>query len=237
MKAQRDPYNLLGVGPEASLKDVREAYRHAALKMHPDNAADNPGDAEKRFIQLTIAYKTIHDRIQRRRNVEEHKTLSAQQLALKEVGWYIGMDSPAGQADGSDFGQMKVRRTYARWNETSVLVLLWLASMGLSMVVVAVLAGHFVDPKLRRFLDSHSAIILIAAGLASYVVLLGVIFLLLVLTRTAVFWTVSLVSHGRRLLPAPDRRKRLRGLFFNKRSRRTGKPVAGKSHGKDGNIP
>ena len=39
----RSPYEVLGVGKNATQKDIQSAYRKLAKKLHPDL---NPGDRE-----------------------------------------------------------------------------------------------------------------------------------------------------------------------------------------------
>ncbi len=58
--AKRDPYEVLGVGREASQEDIKKAYRKLALKYHPDR---NPGDkpAEERFKEASGAYQIVGD--------------------------------------------------------------------------------------------------------------------------------------------------------------------------------
>jgi tetratricopeptide (TPR) repeat protein len=53
-----DCYKILGVGPTASMAEVKAAYRVLARRYHPDA---NLGDrrAQERFIQVSIAYKTL----------------------------------------------------------------------------------------------------------------------------------------------------------------------------------
>lgn len=56
-------YQLLGICREASLDELKAAYRSLARKFHPDL---NPGDIEasKRFIALNEAYQVLLGKIQ-----------------------------------------------------------------------------------------------------------------------------------------------------------------------------
>lgn len=58
--ADKDYYDILGVGAGASPEEIKKAYRQAALKYHPDR---NPGnrEAEDRFKQAAEAYSVLID--------------------------------------------------------------------------------------------------------------------------------------------------------------------------------
>src|SRR4029077_12469076 len=58
--AQRDLYELLGIGREAGEDEIKKAYRKIAFENHPDR---NPGDkaAEQRFKDATEAYEVLRD--------------------------------------------------------------------------------------------------------------------------------------------------------------------------------
>ena len=70
-----DPYEVLGVGKDASADDIRKAYRKLARKHHPDV---NPGDkgAEDKFKQLSEAYDILGDETKR----AEYDRLGQQQF-------------------------------------------------------------------------------------------------------------------------------------------------------------
>ena len=60
MADKRDYYEVLGVAREATLDQIKSAYRKAALQFHPDR---NPGDkqAEARFKEAAEAYSVLCD--------------------------------------------------------------------------------------------------------------------------------------------------------------------------------
>ena len=57
----RDPYEVLGVGPDADDNEVKKAYRELARKYHPDNYQNNPlADlAEEKMKEINEAYDAI----------------------------------------------------------------------------------------------------------------------------------------------------------------------------------
>jgi curved DNA-binding protein len=56
----KDYYQILGVGKDASEKDIKRAFRRLARQCHPDV---NPGDAqaEERFKEINEAYEVLSD--------------------------------------------------------------------------------------------------------------------------------------------------------------------------------
>ncbi|MBQ7416388.1 MAG: DnaJ domain-containing protein [Oscillospiraceae bacterium] len=55
-----DPYQVLGVSPDASDEEIKQAYRRLAKKYHPDR---NPGDEEaaRQMQRINAAYEQIKD--------------------------------------------------------------------------------------------------------------------------------------------------------------------------------
>ncbi|HEY8378153.1 MAG TPA: J domain-containing protein [Nannocystis sp.] len=66
MAPQQDHYAVLGVPPDASLDEIKRAYRRLALANHPDR---HPGDveAEERFRAISTAYAVLSDPVQKAR--------------------------------------------------------------------------------------------------------------------------------------------------------------------------
>lgn len=56
-----DPYEILGLTPEASADEIREAYRKLAQQWHPDKHPDDVAGATRRFQELASAYDVLAD--------------------------------------------------------------------------------------------------------------------------------------------------------------------------------
>ncbi len=63
--AERDYYNILGVGRDASDGEIKRAFRKLALKYHPDRCPGDPG-SEERFKEINEAYAVLGDAEKRR---------------------------------------------------------------------------------------------------------------------------------------------------------------------------
>ena len=64
MPSQADYYELLGVARDASVEDIKKAYRKLALQYHPDRNKE-PG-AEEKFKEISEAYAVLSDSEKRR---------------------------------------------------------------------------------------------------------------------------------------------------------------------------
>ena len=59
----KDPYSVLGVGPNASQSEIKKAYRQLAAQYHPDKVMHLGKEfrelAEKRFKEIQKAYQEL----------------------------------------------------------------------------------------------------------------------------------------------------------------------------------
>ena len=59
---KRDYYDILGVAKDASLDEIKKAYRRLALKHHPDRVqANEKKEAEEKFKEISEAYAVLSD--------------------------------------------------------------------------------------------------------------------------------------------------------------------------------
>jgi DnaJ-class molecular chaperone len=59
-----DLYKILGIHPQASAEEIKQAYRKLARALHPDRNPDP--EAQERFKQVNQAYETLGDADRRR---------------------------------------------------------------------------------------------------------------------------------------------------------------------------
>lgn len=63
---KRDYYEILGIGRDASVDEIKKSYRKLAVKFHPDKNPDDP-ESEGKFKEAAEAYAVLSDEEKRAR--------------------------------------------------------------------------------------------------------------------------------------------------------------------------
>jgi len=109
----QDPYELLGVGHDASEQEIKKAFRQLARELHPDVNAHDP-DAEEKFKDAAEAYEILSD-AERRATYDRygHEGLKSGGYAPNFDGFgsigdlfnaFFGGGAAAGPAQGESVG-------------------------------------------------------------------------------------------------------------------------------------
>src|SRR5262245_25466699 len=111
-----DLYILLGVEREATLEDIKRAYRRLARRFHPDI---NPGDrtAEQRFRQIAEAYETLSDPDRRRRYDTAGRAMASPEpstFGFDGFDFSVSVGGPSASTFGDLFAEVFQRRRESR---------------------------------------------------------------------------------------------------------------------------
>lgn len=88
----RSYYTILGISPNASLAEIKSAYRRLAKAYHPDRG--NTGDSGK-FKEIHEAYSVLKD-AEKRRQYERHRPSQGQRVRVNRVNTGPRRASPPG---------------------------------------------------------------------------------------------------------------------------------------------
>jgi molecular chaperone DnaJ len=107
-----DLYILLGIEREATLDDIKRAYKRLARRFHPDI---NPGDrtAEQRFRQIAEAYETLSDPDRRRRYDTIGRSVTAAEAStfgFEGFDFSVSVGGPSASTFGDLFADVLHRR-------------------------------------------------------------------------------------------------------------------------------
>lgn len=196
------PYDILGISPEASLEEIRLAYRRGALKHHPDNYQQSPLEAEEKFRTLAKAYKAaLRAHLPKYKDDNGSKPCSPADFARMNTKWH---SQRTDRYIPGNFGQWPMTRNAAKSrsvptvNENKVFVLVWAVATILGIVVVISAGATDLLGHVQNGMEISN--ILITELIALFIVatiITGALYGI-VLTRKTIWLTLML---GVRLLP------------------------------------
>uniref|UniRef100_A0A669Q6K9 DnaJ homolog subfamily C member 10 n=1 Tax=Phasianus colchicus TaxID=9054 RepID=A0A669Q6K9_PHACC len=84
----QDYYSLLGVSKEASSREIRQAFKKLALKLHPDKNQNDP-NAHESFLKINRAYEVLKDEdLRKKYDKYGEKGLEDQQQGGRYESWH-----------------------------------------------------------------------------------------------------------------------------------------------------
>ena len=102
-----DYYKTLGVGEQASLDEIKKAYRSLANKHHPDKGGD-----QAKFKDISVAYENLSDPQKKAEYDQQRQFGGGQQFnfggggGFDPFGHMFGQGFPQGHPFGDIFGRM-----------------------------------------------------------------------------------------------------------------------------------
>jgi len=103
MATKRDYYEILGVKKNASLDEIKKAYRELALRYHPDRVPhEQKKEAEEKFKEISEAYAVLSDSSKRALYDQYGHSGIDQRYAYEDI--FKGADFSSVFEDLGDFG-------------------------------------------------------------------------------------------------------------------------------------
>lgn len=218
MSAPLDPHDVLGLTPDASLAEVRRAYRQLIRKVHPDTSDLPEAIARERFYKITEAYRAILRawRVDGSgRAARLAGALSPAEFARHEAAW-LATPEPASahstratmRPTGPWADEPALVRQYAlpTRNEPWSFALWCVLGLALSYVAIMVTGRWLLPDRSGQSVTAGEIALLLAVAEGVLAAVLALAYVLIVHSRRVVRWMLQLRVLGRLALPARTRK-------------------------------
>jgi len=202
-----DPYEVLGVSRDAGVAQIKAAFRHAALKCHPDSQAGDADKAERKFRELIAAYRFVLRRAGQGapplRPAGSRQTYTPQDLA-REGFAHVRRRVAGPQPRPEEYrtvrraNSLKSTAVYPTRNETRTFFALWVISTAIGIAVGGAVAGY---RAANGVWDTTDLVISVLYAELIYAALALAAVAAVILTRRLVRYTLQLTGHRWRILP------------------------------------
>lgn len=166
-------YDILGVSPDASLQEIKKAYKRLALLYHPDR---NPKpEAAERFKEINQAYRILSDRAQKASYDYygfSDETFVFEEPRSKSSDFFYSQDQGTFYSPYYDENRSNNPYSFTNWSEAQFRKYRLLVIAGVSIIVAIVFLGqralfdwaadHFYMEALRAADEEHFGLALSA---------------------------------------------------------------------------
>jgi curved DNA-binding protein CbpA len=143
-------YQVLGLTAEATLEEIKAAYRKLVQQYHPDI---NPGDqqARERFIAITEAYRKLLDSVQSKQALQQNKTEKQPSVQQKPPATKVTRKDTS-----PDIPPLSAFEFQVKWNSYRELQKLWKNNRFTQAIALAETLAQKLpqDPEVRSWLAS-----------------------------------------------------------------------------------
>lgn len=197
-----DPFAVLGIRRDATVEQVRAAYRRAALACHPDTRPEDPVAASRRFYEISEAYREclrVCVRQEREPRRPDGARATPQDYALRDAQWLSAAARARWRNRSAEPPSQPLRKvSRPTLDETRLFVCLWPLA-----IVLAVAVAWPVTAGLSDGVESAGqAALYFALNLGVYAAALAAVVAALLLSREIVWAGRRIIGYcARRALP------------------------------------
>lgn len=120
---RHDHYKILGVDSDATLEEIKRAYRRKAKMYHPD--INKANDSQEKMKAINVAYDVLSDPVARERYDYLRSNPNANHQYYNQTQYYYDVNSDMMQEIFKQFNQQQYKRQASQRNRTSLFITLF----------------------------------------------------------------------------------------------------------------